>query len=105
MERLKLYISTLFLLFFLNGSAQDAIYTSESIAPGWTKLSFDAPEPSTYTLAKYAPAGNGNVLDADGSSKSLHDIFDDKIVLLNFMYSTCTDVNGCPLATAVFHKV
>ena len=33
------------------------------------------------------------------------DIFDDKIVLLNFMYSTCTDVNGCPLATAVFHKV
>ena len=49
-----------------NASAQDAIYTSESIAPGWTKLSFDAPEPSTYTLAKYAPAGNGNVLDADG---------------------------------------
>ena len=105
MERIKLYISTLFLLFFLNASAQDAIYTSESIAPGWTKLSFDAPEPSTYTLAKYAPAGNGNVLDTDGSSKSLHDIFDDKIVLLNFMYSTCTDVNGCPLATAVFHKV
>ncbi|GIR56277.1 MAG: hypothetical protein CM15mP63_2820 [Gammaproteobacteria bacterium] len=67
MERIKLYISTLFLLFFLNASAQDAIYTSESIAPGWTKLSFDAPEPSTYTLAKYAPAGNGNVLDADGS--------------------------------------
>ena len=82
MERLKLYISTLFLMFILNASAQDAIYTSESIAPGWTKLSFEAPKPSTYTLAKYAPAGNGDVLDSNGSNKSLHDIFDNKIVLL-----------------------
>ena len=29
----------------------------------------------------------------------------DKIVLLSFIYSTCGDVNGCPLATAVFHKI
>ena len=21
------------------------------------------------------------------------------------MYTTCTDINGCPLATAVFHKI
>ena len=29
----------------------------------------------------------------------------DKIVLLSFIYSTCSDVNGCPLATAVLHKI
>jgi len=29
----------------------------------------------------------------------------DKIVLLSFIYSTCSDINGCPLATAVFHKI
>ena len=29
----------------------------------------------------------------------------DKVVLLSFIYSTCSDVNGCPLATSVLHKI
>jgi cytochrome c peroxidase len=28
-----------------------------------------------------------------------------KITLLSFIYSNCTDTNGCPLATSVFYKI
>ena len=96
----------LFLAIFLSASvAQEATYTTEVLAPGYTKLNFEAPKPGTYTLAKYKPAPNGNVLDTTNDEVTLHDVFNNKVVLLNFMYSTCTDVNGCPLATSVFHKV
>ena len=104
MEKLRIYL--LLLVVFLNPSyAQEESYTSTVLAPGYNQLTFDAPVPGSYTLASYKPASNGNVIDADGLNKSLHDIYDDKIVLLNFMYSTCADINGCPLATAVFHKI
>ena len=104
MEKCKAIL--LILVVFLNQSiAQEATYSNSVLAPGWNQLSFEAPNPGSYTLASYKAAENGSVLDVDGQSKQLHEIFDDKIVLLNFMYSTCTDVNGCPLATAVFHKI
>jgi len=104
MKKSRIYL--LLLVVFLNPSyAQEDSYTSTVLAPGYNQLTFDAPVPGSYTLASYKPASNGNVIDADGLNKSLHDIYDDKIVLLNFMYSTCADVNGCPLATAVFHKI
>lgn len=102
MERLKLYLSLFFVMFCAVSFAQRTEY---SIAPGYNQLNFEAPKPGTYTLEKYNIATNGNIIDALGNNKQLHDLFDDKIVLLNFMYTTCTDVNGCPLATAVFHKV
>ena len=104
MEKCKALL--LLLVVFINQSiAQEATYSNSVLAPGWNQLSFEAPNPGSYTLASYKAAENGSVLDVDGESKQLHEIFDDKIVLLNFMYSTCTDVNGCPLATAVFHKI
>ena len=104
MERFKSFI-LLIAIFSLPITAQETTYTNQVLAPGWTKLSFEAPQPASYTLARYQSASNGAVVDSNGTSLDLHEIFDDKVVLLNFMYSTCTDVNGCPLATAVFHKV
>ncbi len=76
------------------------------IADGWTPaVSFEIPQPGTYTLSKIAPAGGGSVLSVDGEEMELSDLFGDNIVLLTFMYTSCTDLNGCPLATAVFYKV
>ncbi len=104
MERFKSLI-LLIVVCSLPIAAQETTYSNSVLAPGWTKLSFEAPEPASYTLSSYQPASNGSVVDSNGTALNLHEIFDDKIVLLNFMYSTCTDVNGCPLATAVFHDV
>ena len=76
------------------------------MADGWTpNLPYEVPKAGTYTLSKVAPAGGGVVLDANGKEIELSNLLGDKIVLLTFIYSSCTDLNGCPLATAVFYKI
>ena len=75
------------------------------LAPGYKPLPFASPEPGSYTLPILGDAADGKVLNTDGVSLDLHDLYGDKIVLLSFIYSTCDDINGCPLATVVFHKI
>lgn len=91
---------------FFNLSKAGPIQNSEPVlAPGYGDLQFKAPEPGTYQLPPIGPAGDGSVIDSDGRTQRLFDLMGDKIVLLSFIYSTCSDVNGCPLATAVFHRI
>ncbi|RLA22756.1 MAG: photosynthetic protein synthase I [Gammaproteobacteria bacterium] len=75
------------------------------LAPGYSPLQFDAPLPGSYELPPLGEAKNGVVLDSEGRRQELHEFFGDKVVLLSFIYASCSDVNGCPLATAVFHKI
>lgn len=75
------------------------------LAPGYGALSFSPPEPGTYQLPPLGFAADGDVLDNEGKAIRLHSLMGDKTVLLSFIYSTCSDVNGCPLATAVLHKI
>jgi len=76
------------------------------IADGWVaKLPFEVPKPGSYTLSRINNAAGGAVLSVDGEELDLDSLLGDKIVLLTFIYSSCTDLNGCPLATAVFYKV
>lgn len=75
------------------------------LAPGYKPLAFKPPEPGTYVLPVLGNAADGRVVDSDNASLTLHDLYGDKTVLLSFIYTTCDDVNGCPLATAVFQKV
>ena len=78
---------------------------SSILAPGYSALKFKAPEPGSYTLPIIGSAADGSVLTTANKKQQLHDLMGDKIVLLSFIYSTCSDVNGCPLATGVFHKI
>ena len=75
------------------------------LAPGYSPLKFKAPEAGSYTLPIIGKAADGTVLTSTNNKVQLHDLMGDKIVLLSFIYSTCSDVNGCPLATAVLHKI
>jgi cytochrome c peroxidase len=45
------------------------------------------------------------VLNSLGKQQSLYDLFDGRYVLLAFIYSTCSDVNGCPLSAHVFYQI
>lgn len=75
-------------------------------APGWQdRLPYEIPKPGSYTLPKISSASGGLVLGTDGQELELDNLLGDKIVLLTFIYSSCTDLNGCPLATAVFYKI
>lgn len=76
-----------------------------ALALGYSPLAFIAPKPGSYQLPPLGQASNGQLLNTENQDIQLHDLLGDKIVLLSFIYSTCSDVNGCPLATAVFYKI
>jgi cytochrome c peroxidase len=75
------------------------------LAPGHGEQGFTLPKPGAYALPTLGTAADGRVLDSDGRATSLHRLYGDKLVLLSFIYSSCSDVNGCPLATMVLHKI
>jgi cytochrome oxidase Cu insertion factor (SCO1/SenC/PrrC family) len=75
------------------------------LAPGYSALEFPAPEPGSYALPSLGDAADGRLLDSSGAPVRLHDVYDDKIVVLSFIYTSCPDVNGCPLATFVLGQV
>ena len=74
------------------------------LAPGYADLAFTPPAPGTYRLPPLGDAPDGVVLDRQGKLRRLHDLMGDGPVLLSFIYTTCSDVNGCPLATHVLAK-
>ncbi len=74
-------------------------------APGWGELSYVPPAPGTYELPPIKPATDGEVLKSDNSPSRLFELMSDRLVLLSFIFTRCTDTNGCPLANAVLHKV
>ncbi len=81
-----------------------------TLAPGYGKLQFNAPKPGTYKLPVLDNAKDGEVIDSNGVVTSLHKLMEQTnkpgtIILLSFIYATCSDVNGCPLATLVFQKI
>jgi cytochrome oxidase Cu insertion factor (SCO1/SenC/PrrC family) len=75
------------------------------LAPGYSALEFPAPEPGSYALPPLGPAADGLLLDSSGKAVRLHELFADKTVVLSFIYTSCPDVNGCPLATFVLAQV
>ncbi len=86
-------------------SAADAAPAAATAAPGYRALPYRAPVVGSYSLPVLGNAADGAVLDSSGTAMSLHQAFGDRIALLSFVYTTCDDVNGCPLAVAVFQKL
>ncbi|MGZ8249158.1 SCO family protein, partial [Methylomagnum sp.] len=102
MKLIRLAIATLCAFGLTAAQAAD---TEAKLAPGYKDLPFKLPAPGSYTLPSLGLAADGKVLDTDGRALNLRDLYGDKLTLLSFIYATCSDVNGCPLATAVFHKL
>lgn len=116
---MKVLIALLLSLFVITGCEREdddapipgshaAVAESEVriVANGWLgKLPYEVPKPGSYTLSNINTAAGGAVLGVNGEELDLDSLLGDKIVLLTFIYSSCTDLNGCPLATAVFYKI
>lgn len=75
------------------------------LAPGYSALTFEAPEPGSYRLPSLRAAADGVAVNEDGRQLALHDLLGDRFVLLSFIYTSCSDVNGCPLASYVLKRV
>ena len=66
------------------------------------RLEFVPPAPGTYVLHHIMAAPQGTVLDVDGRPAPLSRYTRGSITLLGFIYTTCSDPDGCPLAYRVF---
>lgn len=66
---------------------------------------FEPPAPGSYALNRFQTAPDGRVLDIKGREHSLYDLTQGTISLVSFVYLTCGDVNGCPLAMSVFFDI
>ncbi|WP_428354195.1 cytochrome c peroxidase [Methyloprofundus sp.] len=93
--------------FFLGLLPCSSLYadTPPALAPGYSPLAFKIPQAGSYDLPVISMATDGEVLTTASQVRHLYELMGDKITLLSFIYSTCSDVNGCPLATQVFHKI
>jgi cytochrome oxidase Cu insertion factor (SCO1/SenC/PrrC family) len=69
------------------------------------KMDFVLPEPGTYQLQHIMRAPEGTVLTVDGQPDKLSRFTRDRITLLGFIYTSCTDPQGCPLAYRVFDRL
>tara|TARA_R110002050_G_scaffold57423_5_gene129185 strand:- start:99622 stop:101622 length:2001 start_codon:yes stop_codon:yes gene_type:complete len=74
-------------------------------APGYGELDFEAPKVGSYSLPTLGNAKDATVVNTDGKDVDYHDLFKGKYTLLNFMYTRCNDINGCPLSHLVFSRI
>lgn len=72
-------------------------------APVGRSMDFTPPPVGSYNLPAIGPAADAEVLQTDGSSIRLHQLYDDKIILLSFIFTRCQD--ACPLAQAVLYRL
>ena len=92
-------------LFSTTATAQEQTSNPEVLAPGWSELEFEPPTAGSYQLPPLGLAGDGTLLDGQGETTQLHGLMGDKILLLSFIYSSCSEANGCPLATHVLDRI
>jgi cytochrome oxidase Cu insertion factor (SCO1/SenC/PrrC family) len=69
------------------------------------KMDFVPPAPGSYALQRIMPAPDGPVLDVQGKARALSSFTRGHITLLGFIYTTCVDPAGCPLAYEVFNSL
>jgi cytochrome oxidase Cu insertion factor (SCO1/SenC/PrrC family) len=65
-------------------------------------LEFTPPAPGSYKLHRIMAAPDGRVVGTDGRSQPLSRYTRGQLTLLGFIYTTCVDPEGCPLAYRVF---
>ena len=86
--------------------AAETTRSQQVLAPGWGgKLGYEPPAPGSYELPRISRSVGGKVLMDSGEAVRLEDYIGDKHVVLSFVYTHCSDENGCPLATFVLHTI
>ncbi len=63
------------------------------------------PKPGSYELFNIMNAPDGRVLDTEGRNRRLSEFTGGKVTLLSFIYSHCSDPDGCPFAYVIFHNL
>ncbi len=76
-----------------------------SAVKGTLEPQFIPPPPGTYELPRIDTVADHTLLDSSDKRVDLFDLADCKIAVVSFIYTSCADVGGCPLAAAVLHRI
>ena len=72
---------------------------------GGFAAAYDPPPPGSYTLPVVRRVGDHPLLRPDGGGTTLGRTKGRRLAVVSFVYATCVDVAGCPLANAVLRRV
>jgi cytochrome oxidase Cu insertion factor (SCO1/SenC/PrrC family) len=75
-------------------------YTVGRFAPEYTP-----PAPGTYELPVVDTVEDHPLVDEDGEAVRLFELTRDRIAVVAFVYTTCVETAGCPLAQSVLHRL
>jgi cytochrome c peroxidase len=78
----------------------EAAYT---YAVGAFRPEYTPPAPGTYALPPIATISDHPLLDESGTPTRLFDVLRDRVTVVAFVYTTCTEAAGCPVSFAVLH--
>lgn len=78
-----------------------AIVSSDPMKRRTADYDYDPPAAGSYRLPVIQPALDGTVLGWGGQPVRLHELMKDRVVVLSFIYTRCTDPKACLRATGV----
>ena len=73
--------------------------------PGTFVPEYPLPAVGSYELPPIQTVRDHPVLDEDGRDTTLFAAARDRIAIVAFVYTTCAESSGCPLSTAVLHRI
>lgn len=80
----------------------DAAYT---FGIGAFAPTYRPPAPGSYELPPIRTVHDHGVVDSAGRDTTLGRVVDDRLAIVSFIYGTCSEAAGCPLSTAVLHRL
>ena len=78
-----------------------ATAASDPGLPRAPQMQFVPPPAGTYALQRIQPCPDAELLDSTAHRRKLSELTRDKITLLTFFYTHCTDPLGCPFASGL----
>ena len=66
---------------------------------------YEPPAAVSYQLPVVQRVGDHLILDEGGAPTTLFTVKGGRLAVVSFMYTACSDVQGCPLATAALHRL
>lgn len=91
--------------FLAGGVAAHQVEQHADVAVSAPLMDFVPPAAGSYVLHRIMSAPDGMVLDTQGKMRALSTFTRGHITLLGFIYTTCVDPSGCPLAYEVFNTL
>jgi cytochrome oxidase Cu insertion factor (SCO1/SenC/PrrC family) len=73
--------------------------------PTSAQLDFIPPAPGTYDLPVVDRVRDHAIVDSSGEETTLFTLKRDRLAIVAFVYSTCPETDGCPLAQATLFRL